>query len=187
MSSVTRCACSEVWSTPRTEAKFVFYPMWRCYAYIKVLDVLHDILYTINPVWCRPITVHECKKIKILTGCTTCNRRYAENILRHSRAWKPSHTSIIILVSEGTGWAQKQQEVLACSWKHRPMVRQDVPAGATFPAHTQALTISPASAQIRRRLPNAPNLEGFSLFTTSSPMEHDGHDFEWKAHLERCR
>jgi len=86
-----------------------------------------------------------------------------KNILRHSRAWKQSHTSIIILVSEGTGWAQKQQEVLACSWKHRPMVRQDVPAGATFRAHTQALTISPASAQIRRRLPDAPNLQGFSL------------------------
>ncbi len=86
-----------------------------------------------------------------------------KNILRHSRAWKPSYTSIIILVSEGTGWAQKQQEVLACSWKHRPMVRQDVPAGATFRAHTQALTISPTSAQIRRRLPDAPNLEGISL------------------------
>ncbi len=69
---------SEVWSTPTMEAEFGLYPMWRCYAYIKVLDVLHDILYTTNPVWCRPITVHECKKIKILTGCTTCNRRYAE-------------------------------------------------------------------------------------------------------------
>lgn len=178
---------SEVWSTPRMEAKFGFYPMWRCYAYIKVLDVLHDILYTINPVWCRPITVHECKKVKILTGCTTCNRRYAENILRHFRAWKPSHTSIIILVSEGTGWAQKQQEFLACSWKHRPMVRQDVPAGATFPAYTQALTIYPRKRANPTTTPRCPKSRTIQFITTSSPMEHAGHGYEWKAHFEWCR
>lgn len=132
--------------------------------------ITYCILHTINPVWCRPTTVPDAGNSTSLLDALYAIGDYTENILRYAWAWKLSHTSILeyslCLEDRGSVWIQKQQEGLACSWKPQPMVRQVVPAGATFPAPTQALTISPASAQIQRRPPDAPYLVGFN------PLRH---------------
>lgn len=82
-----------MWSMPRIEVKFRSFPT-RYYAYIKVLDVWHDIpsddgAGLQNNPNARSIYLLHTKE------------RQAKNTLRHSRAWKPNHNSLRLKEASG--------------------------------------------------------------------------------------